>query len=163
MTAKKPKTKARKGRPSKFTPKTQEAILELLRAGNFREVAAEGAGIDKRTFMRWMKAGRKKPSSPEGAFVTRVREAEREAEIAMVKAVVLGAAQDPKHAEWFLERKFPERWGRKDKSDVNLSGTALDGVAALLRMGHGTDTKEAKPEGPEAPEQGQDPAPKVSG
>jgi len=32
------------------------------------------------------------------------------------------AEEDPKHAEWWLERKHPERWGRKERHELTGAG-----------------------------------------
>ena len=39
-------------------------------------------------------------------------EAKQSAEINMVGLVMKAARDDAKHAEWWLERKFAQRWGR---------------------------------------------------
>lgn len=109
------------GRPSKLTPEVQAKIVEAIRGGNYREVAAEWAGIGERTFQTWM-AGQK-PAHLE--FQRAVIEAERAAEIRAVALIMKAAANDPKHAEWWLERKFHDRWGRKDK--VDLAGKVRHG------------------------------------
>lgn len=135
------------GRPSKLTPALEKEIVGYLEGGNFREVAAELAGVDKATMRRWVQRGRREPSGLWGSFARRVREAERRAEANMLRIVVLGAAEDPKHAEWFLERKFPERWGRKDSVKAELAGrVSFDGLADLLRMGHDDDDDAEAPE-----------------
>jgi hypothetical protein len=99
------------GRPTLLTKDIQELICQCIREGNYREVAAEWAGISKRTLRYWLAAGRKeKPGEPHYIFLHAVLEAERAAEMEMVAAVMRAAAQEPKHAQWWLERKFPERW-----------------------------------------------------
>jgi hypothetical protein len=47
-------------------------------------------------------------------------EAERGAEIYALAQVMKHAAADPRHAEWFLARKFPERWA--DRSRLQFEG-----------------------------------------
>lgn len=91
-----------------------DKLCQALAAGNFRNVAAEWSGIGVRTFRDWMKRGKEQKTGPYRDFRRRVLEAEKQAEIRVVGLVMKAAAEDPKHGEWWLERKFPERWGRRD-------------------------------------------------
>jgi hypothetical protein len=61
--------------------------------------------------------------------------AERDAEIAMGALVCAAAKVDAKHAEWWLERKFPKRWGRRNETKLS-GGLAMTGIADLLALGH---------------------------
>lgn len=118
------------GRPSKFTAETRGKILEALRAGNFREVAAQYAGVARSTFCHWMQS-----AEPEFvAFREEVERAEQAAEVRAVALVMSAAAQDPKHAQWWLERKFPDRWGRKDRHEIKSENTTTvaGGVTVFL-------------------------------
>ncbi|MDP2322555.1 MAG: hypothetical protein Q8N51_00815 [Gammaproteobacteria bacterium] len=105
----KPKKRSR-GRPSKFTPEIRAKILDAISAGNYREVAAEYAGVGKRTFYTWMHDKGRECED----FQQSVTQAENQAEIRMVALVAVAAKKDAKHAQWWLERKFHDRWGRKD-------------------------------------------------
>lgn len=106
---------AKAGRPTKLTPELQASVCGIIEAGNYRCVAAEAVGLGERTLADWMKRGEDEPDSIYGDFRREVLEAEASAERRMVEIVVKAAAEDPKHAQWYLERKFPERWARKDK------------------------------------------------
>lgn len=109
---------ARTGRPTKLTPEVAQAICAAVAAGNFRQVAARAAGVSPRTLGDWLAKGKAQATGPYADFLRAVLRAEQDAEMAMVKRVVEAASQDAKHAEWFLERKFPDRWGRKDRREV---------------------------------------------
>jgi transposase len=45
------------GRPAKFTVRRREQILELLRAGASRRMAATASGIDHSTLTKWIRRG----------------------------------------------------------------------------------------------------------
>ena len=107
------------GRPTKCTPEAQTKIVQAIAGGNYREVAAQWAGVAPDTLGRWLSRNRE----PYLTFRRAVLEAEQAAEIRAVALVMKAAAEDPKHAEWWLERKFHERWGRKDRHEV----TGADG------------------------------------
>ena len=98
------------GRPTKYTPEIAQKICDAIRGGNYREVAAAWAGVPERTFYDWLKQRQ--------GFSQMVKEAEQAAEIRCVALVMKAAAEDPKHAQWWLERKCHERWGRKDRMQV---------------------------------------------
>lgn len=138
------------GRPSVMTPEAVEKLLQALRAGNFRNVAAEWAGISQRVFREWMAKGKDEKAGSFRDFRRRVLEAEKAAEIRAVGLLMKAAEHDAKHASWWLERKFPERWGRKERHEVSgakggpiqtesalsgLSAAELKEMLAALRKG----------------------------
>lgn len=106
---------AKPGRPSRLTEETERRIVQALQGGNFRNVAAGFAGVAYSTLRDWLREGKRRPRSRFGEFRRRVLEAERRAEMLMVSRVMAAAAADARHAQWFLERKFNARWGRKDQ------------------------------------------------
>jgi hypothetical protein len=114
------------GRPRLLeTPEGQEKAarcLQALRGGNFRNVACDWAGIPDSSFRDWIAEGEKGAPQSSVDFRRQVLEAEKAAEIRAVGLIMKAAANDPKHAEWWLERKFPERWGRRDRLQAEVSG-----------------------------------------
>lgn len=112
------------GRPSKFTEEMREQILKLIGNGNFREVAANYAGVSASSLRGWM--------AKDADFLAAVIKAEQKAEIQMVTILMIAAKKDAKHAAWWLERKCHERWGRKDRMALSASD---DGDARLLPIG----------------------------
>lgn len=103
------------GRPTKLSPEIADRIVQIVEAGNYREVAANLAGISPTTFRAWMRKGKEEADSDFGDFRRRVLKAEATAETNMVLAIAAKAGEDPKHAQWWLERKFPDRWGKKEQ------------------------------------------------
>lgn len=110
------------GRPSKLTIDVVDRIVAAIKGGNFRYVAAMWAGVSQRTMHEWMAAGKAKPKGKFGDFRRRVLSAEKEAEITAVNHIRRAAATDPRHAEWWLERKFPQRWGRRERHELTGKG-----------------------------------------
>jgi hypothetical protein len=86
--------------------------LEFLRAGNYREVACNAAGISRRTFYHWMMWGAT-GEEPFASFVRQVIEAESEAERTALEHVRIAAEKDWKAGAWYLGRKHPERWAER--------------------------------------------------
>jgi hypothetical protein len=118
------------GRPLTLTPELSERICAVVREGNFRHTAARYLRIPVRTFRRWCEKGRKAKSGPYFEFWHALLEAECEAEIKAVRLVIEAAQADPKHAEWWLERKCHRQWGRKDA----LAVTGKDGAPLALTL-----------------------------
>lgn len=114
-------SQGKRGRPNKLTPEIQAKICDAIRAGAYVETAAALAGISKDTFYRWLKKGARAKSGKFKAFNEAVHKAMAEAEFQDIMIIANAAKVDWKAAAWKLERKYPERWARKDRSDVNLN------------------------------------------
>ena len=124
------------GRPSKLTPEIQDRIVAAIRAGNYVETAARHAGIDPATFYRWMERGAKERSGKYREFRKAVEKARADAEVRHVAIIAQAATKRWEAAAWWLERSFPDRWGRR-RYEVEHSGTvqfesAYDALAPLL-------------------------------
>lgn len=127
------------GRPTKLTPKLQEEICKAIRAGNYIETAAAFAGISKNTLYEWLRRGArekerlaknprakiKKSEAPFVEFSDAVKKALAAAEVRDVMLIGKAAETQWQAAAWRLERRFPERWGRREK--LALEHTGKDG------------------------------------
>jgi transposase len=108
------------GAPSKLAdPDTVQLLLAAIADGNYRETACKLAGINKTTFYRWLDAAE---NGDERAisFRNALEKAEAQAESEMVQAV-RRAGTHPQYwaaAATHLERKFPDRWGKRDEAAV---------------------------------------------
>lgn len=114
------------GRPTILTEELQKRITDVIRAGNYIETAAAYAGINKTTLYDWMKRGAaeqkrvhetgRKPQKKELPFLefsNAVEKALAESEIRDVTRIGDASRSDWKAAAWRLERKFPQKWGKK--------------------------------------------------
>ena len=123
-------------RPTKLTPKLQDEIIKVIRSGNYIETACAYVGINKSTFYDWLKRGARekdrvaknpkakvrKDEQPFVDFSNEVEKALAHAEIRDVAIIGKAAEENWQAAAWRLERKFPDRWGRKDKYALEHSG-----------------------------------------
>lgn len=102
-----------------LTPELQTRIVNMIRAGNYAEVAARACGIHKSTYYDWLLRGGR-GEEPYRFLADAVESAAAEAEARDV--VVIGKAAEThwQAAAWRLERKNHKRWGRKDA--LELSG-----------------------------------------
>ena len=101
------------GRPSKRTPEREARILQVLEAGNTRRAACEYVGIDQDTMSRWC--------ARYADFADRVRKAEAQAEIQAVAIIRQGIRNgDTADAKWWLERRRPDDYGRREKVEITV-------------------------------------------
>lgn len=114
--------KTKTGRRPKLTREVQEKICRVIRAGNYAYIAAEYAGISQTTFYRWLEQGEEQERGPYREFREAVKAAEREAEIRAVATVQQHMGKSWQAAMTFLERKFPQRWGRR----LDVTSDALE-------------------------------------
>lgn len=127
-------------RPTKLTEERHDAIVEAIREGNFAQVAAASNGITEQTYYNWLKRGQTDLASEDvdtqqsiyAQFFEAVKAAEAEAEARMVH--LLQREDKWQRRAWWLERRFPKRWGQKQS--VELSGpdggpVEVDSKAAL--------------------------------
>jgi len=107
----------------KLTPKIQEAICRLLAEGNYICTACAAAGVNQRTYERWMNQGQEdlregKTDSVFAVFVDATKRAEAEAIAERVARIrQAGAAGQWQADAWLLERKLPDRFGRRERLD----------------------------------------------
>jgi hypothetical protein len=111
------------GRKTKLTPELQEEVVKRIRAGNYIQVACEAVGISHTTYFNWIKKG-EEGKRPYVEFLEAVKKAESEAQVNYVATVASHARDQWQAAAWWLERRFPDKWGRKDRLDIKGEITA---------------------------------------
>ena len=110
------KTVAKKklGRPELLTPEMANMIVGMLQAGITVTIACETAGINIKTFERWVNKGKEaEPGTNYALFADGVKKARAMGEVNLVNILQKWAPKEPKWAAWLLERMFGERYGKK--------------------------------------------------
>lgn len=102
------------GRPTKFTKEVQEKLLEGARRGYTIRAYCAYAGITQSCYYRWSKRKEKKFRK----FFKLLKIAEGEAEAVVFERIMSASAQQWQAAAWILERRYPEDYGRKTKTDL---------------------------------------------
>ena len=110
----------KRGRKTKLTPELTDRICSVLANGNYITTACAIARIHQRQFFRWMEKGEHESSGPYRKFYESVKEAEQTAELALLRDIRTDDSWQSK--AWILERRFPERWGRKDRLQADVTG-----------------------------------------
>ena len=125
--AKKKKAKQwRVGHPTKCTPELIAQFENVLRAGNYVETACGFLGLSVNAFYRWQRDAKAALERVEGGgeltedeemwieFTQAIARARAHAEVAAVARIRQAATDGDTGADqWFLERAFPGRWGRR--------------------------------------------------
>lgn len=109
-------------------------IVAALRAGNYQCVAVQFANISAGTFYRWMAMGEQQEEGSYREFYEAVKLAESEAEMRAVVTIQNCIKDgDWKAAMTYLERKYPDRWGRRERHEVSgPGGSPLELRAGLI-------------------------------
>jgi transposase len=103
--------KRSRGRPrSSMTPENCAAVIRAVKMGLHPDRAAEAAGVSRST----MRAHRRRNEG----FATQIKEAEAFAEQDALGKIIKHSDSQWTAAAWLLERRFPERWARRDPDRV---------------------------------------------
>ena len=102
---------ARRPGESVLTDEVRDRLADLLRAGNYVDVACAAAGVARRSFYVWLKRGAE-DEQPYAAFRAVIETARAEGEATLVTRIAASARSDWRAAAWILERHAPERWER---------------------------------------------------
>jgi len=138
------------GRPTKLTPETANRIVQAVKAGATYDVAARAAGVSEATLYGWKARGAREGTGQYFEFLERVKRAEAEGELALMGHVATAMSTTWQAAAWMLERRWPDRWGRRDRVNVELRqdfervsdsyGLDTDRLIAIAEgIVHGTD------------------------
>jgi transposase len=130
------------GQKGKISPKMIEKLTKVIAAGNYVNVACQFCGISEATYYVWINRGLAEaerleklaqhgvdaiPDEREGIyleFLEAVKRAETEGEVAAVAHVRTAMSTSWQAAMTYLERKHPDRWGRKDRNvNINVEST----------------------------------------
>jgi hypothetical protein len=109
------------GRSTKLTPGIRDALLEAVRAGLPFERACHLVGIAPATAYQWIARGEgRMPERPATPVFVEFAEAVKSAEVEAEKLAldrIREAAEDGRQwtaAAWYLERRHPERWRKRE-------------------------------------------------
>jgi len=122
---------ARRGRPPKLTARLITNLSNSVRSGAYLETAAAFAGIAAVTLREWLRKGARIRCDYEENNVRPVGhdnllyELSIEMEKSMAAAAMRHVLNIAKHAEnewtasaWWLERRYPDQWGRRNRLDI---------------------------------------------
>lgn len=107
--------KAPPGRPTKFTVELGNDIVRWVQAGNYVETAAGSCGVTPGTVRRWMRDGARAKKGALHDFSRAIKKAEYLAHSQGLARLRSHGGKSWQADAWFLERRWPHLWGRKDR------------------------------------------------
>lgn len=124
------------GRPSSLKPAVAKQILEALKEGVPREMALLAAGVGRSTFYSWLaKARQDKPVQLYVDFLDAVEKAEAEAVVLYTKTIHAARDVNWQAAAWWLERRHPDLYGRRDRISIEaLKRSEVEATARELGL-----------------------------
>lgn len=105
------------GRPTSLTPEVERAVCSALRGGNYRETAAQAAGIHRNTLRNWITRGEQE-EEPYASFLYAVEKAEAAGERKLLREIRKGC-DGWQARSWILERRWPARWSGRVRVTVS--------------------------------------------
>jgi hypothetical protein len=109
------------GRPRRYpTPEECEKTRAVLAAGGYRTEAALAAGVPYSVFKEWLTRARE----GEEAYVTfaaSVQKGEASAAPALLAIIRKASRKQWTAAAWILERRWPQRWGRIERQQREMT------------------------------------------
>lgn len=134
-----------RGRKLKLNQEIIEKTVRLLSAGNYANTVCDYLGIGETTYYRWLQEGEKFSENKDRIkdkdkllkieFYESVKRANATAEIRAVSGILTAGEENWTALAWFLERKFSDRWSKKEK--IEHSGR-IDGKQEIS-LSHLTD------------------------
>ena len=99
----------------KLTPELIEKLIPSIEAGNYIETVCQAHGISRNTYYLWLKKGESaKAKTIYRYFYDMVKDAEARAEARLIEEWRDKLKESPTNYKDFLERRYPERWGKKE-------------------------------------------------
>lgn len=117
----------------KITPTVIDAIEAGVGAGNYADVVARAIGVTDQTFAKWQEEGEERLATgnyaderdPDGRYAElALRTSVADAKFEMATVEKMQAEADKGRGTWnaamtILQRKYPERWERKEDARQN--------------------------------------------
>lgn len=117
------------GRPTSLTPEIHRKVVHAVQVGMCIEAAAALVGVNKTTIYDWMRRGARDRSGPFHEFSRDLTQALAECQyLALSRLHRLMQDGSFQAVSWFLERRFPQEWGRRQA--VELTGK-VEGTLTL--------------------------------
>lgn len=132
-TPRKPRVRRALG-PYKFDAKAAREFLKSIQYGCWTEVAAATAGVSRKTIYNWLRRGKKKETDQLAKFLADYKAARHLAAKMHIRLLFAAAAKgNTQVSQWFLERRYPAHFGRRDKHELSgPGGKPLPAPAAVV-------------------------------
>ncbi len=102
------------GRAPKLSTAIQAAVCKAIRLGNYKETAAQAAGIHRHTLENWVARG-EAGEAHYVDFFDAVKKAESDAEKMLMRRIRAASIESWQAAAWILERTRSDRFALRSK------------------------------------------------
>ena len=111
-------------RPTNLTPELMTGIVTLIQQAVEPSIVAQAYGVDHSTYYQWISRGEGTDPTRTSVpiyveFADAVRQAEYQAESTLV-VTAIGKVKTTADAVLLPERRFPERWKRREELTINI-------------------------------------------
>ena len=120
-------------RPTKKTDAVKSAFLAGVRLGAPIRTAARAAGVSDDSIARWRET--------DPSFADAIKKAEADAVLKAVGLIRAASAKNWTAAAWFLERRHPEDWAKRDPDVVSQIAALAPKLAAIESARRGGQAK----------------------
>lgn len=111
------------GRKTKLNDTRVKKVVDGISAGLPYDTACALAGISYQTFLNWMRKGEQEQTGNFFEFFEEVKKAESIAEAVHIKNIKKAGNGGIWQADaWMLERRHPEKWGRREQIKQEITG-----------------------------------------
>lgn len=120
------------GAPLLLTPQLIEDVKRILPTVLYMETVGDYLGVERTTWRKWVKRGavERRRLAKEGAkpkasevlyleFFHTIKKSLAEGEIFDAGTIKKAAAEQWQASAWRLERRFPNRWGKKERLEMS--------------------------------------------
>jgi hypothetical protein len=111
------KRNKKRGRKSLLNVQLQRKICALLSEGCDQKTACSICGIGERTYHEWKNRGHN-GHEPYASFFSAASRARNVFKARLLKIVTDAAEKEARHAEWLLERRWPNEFGRSENRTI---------------------------------------------
>jgi hypothetical protein len=123
----------------KLTQEAKDRLFKAIKLGATLEVACDSAGIAYRTVAEWRQIGEgrhptRRPKPEYSRFAAEIKKAIADSEMALLTKIQAAAQGDARHAEWILERRFPERWANSQRIDTQVEVRLEQSLETVLSV-----------------------------
>jgi transposase len=108
-------------RKTKLTKDLMDQAEKLLIEGNYTNTVCQYLNIHQSTWYKWLQDGEKQEAGLKKEFFDTIKRAEAQAEIRLLDEIRNIAKRESSWQAnaWMLERKFPDRWSKREKIDLD--------------------------------------------
>lgn len=95
-------------------PDLADRFIELIEEGHYYNTACNMVGWNYDSVMQWLDKGSRGVDKDYYDWWCRVKQAEANAEVSLHEKIAAHHAEDWKSVAWVMERRFADRWGRRE-------------------------------------------------